>query len=79
MVVGKAYDFLLWLLPKAEKFSRSYRFSVGERLVAYGLDLLLVKRRVTSSVILAIVKFFPERVTPNRIWCLAPASTPRRS
>ena len=28
-------------MPKAETFSRSYRFSVGERVVAHGLDLLL--------------------------------------
>jgi hypothetical protein len=41
VVVGKAYDFLLWLLPKAEKFPRSFRFTVGERLVSNGLDLLL--------------------------------------
>lgn len=40
-MVGKAYDFVLWLLPKAETFPRSYRFSVGERVVAYGLELLL--------------------------------------
>ena len=42
VVVGKTYDFTLWLLPKVEKFSRSYRFSVGERLVSCGLDLLLL-------------------------------------
>ena len=41
-VVTKAYDFVLWLLPKVEKFSRSYRFSVGDQLVAHGLDLLLL-------------------------------------
>ncbi len=42
VVVGKAYDFVLWLLPKVEKFSRSFRFSVGDRLVSRGLDLLLL-------------------------------------
>lgn len=41
-MVGKAYDFVLWLLPKAESFPRAWRFSVGERLVGHGLDLLLV-------------------------------------
>jgi hypothetical protein len=41
VVVTKAYDLVLWLLPKAESFSRSYRFSVGERVVAHGIDLLL--------------------------------------
>ena len=42
MVVGKAYDFVFWLLPKVEKFDRSFRFSVGDRLVSSGLDLLLL-------------------------------------
>ena len=41
VVVGKAYDLVLWLLPKVENLPRAYRFSVGERLVSYGLDLLL--------------------------------------
>lgn len=40
VVVGKTYDLTLWLLPKVEKFPRSYRFSVGDRLVAVSLDLL---------------------------------------
>lgn len=30
-----------WLIPKAEKFPRNYRFSIGERLVGASLDLLL--------------------------------------
>ena len=42
VVVGKAYDFNLWLLPKVEKFSRSYRFSIGDRLTTNALDLLLL-------------------------------------
>ena len=41
-VVLKAYDFTLWLLPKVETFPRSYRFSVGDRLVGSGLDLLMI-------------------------------------
>jgi len=51
IVVTKAYDLVLWLLPKAETFSRSYRFSVGERVVAYSLDLLLalVEASYTSN------------------------------
>jgi hypothetical protein len=40
-VVEKAYDFLLWLLPKVQKFPRSFRFTVGDRTVNVGLDLLL--------------------------------------
>ena len=41
IVVGKTYDLVLWLLPKVEKFARSYRMSVGDRLVSHSLDLLL--------------------------------------
>lgn len=40
VVVGRTYDFVMWLLPKVEGFPRSYRFTVGERLSASGLDLL---------------------------------------
>jgi hypothetical protein len=40
VAVGKAYDFVLWLLPKVENFPRRHRFTVGERLTTHGLDLL---------------------------------------
>lgn len=42
VVVVKAYDLVLWLLPKTEKFPRSFKFSVGDRLVDHALDLLLL-------------------------------------
>ncbi len=41
VVVGKAYDLVLWLLPKVERMPRAYRFTVGERVAAAALDLLL--------------------------------------
>src|SRR5438093_380471 len=41
VVVQKAYDWNLWILPKVEKFPKSYRFSVGQNLVATSLDLLM--------------------------------------
>jgi 23S rRNA-intervening sequence protein len=41
IVVQKAYDWNLWILPKVEKFPKSYRFSVGQNLVATSLDLLM--------------------------------------
>ena len=40
IIVTKAYDLVIWLLPKVERFPRSYRISVGDRLVSSGLDLL---------------------------------------
>ena len=41
VVVEKTYDSLLWLLPKVEKSQRSFRFTLGDRMVTVGLDLLL--------------------------------------
>jgi hypothetical protein len=41
VVVQKAYDWNLWVLPKVENFPRSYRFSIGDHLVAGSLDLLM--------------------------------------
>ena len=42
IVVGKTYDLMLWIVQKVEKFPKSYRFSVGQRLIDTGLDLLLL-------------------------------------
>jgi 23S rRNA-intervening sequence protein len=41
VVVSKAYDLTLWLLPKMEQLPKSYRFSLGQRMVEASLDLLL--------------------------------------
>ena len=41
IIVQKAYDWNLWILPKVERFPRSYRFSVGQNLVSTSLDLLM--------------------------------------
>jgi hypothetical protein len=42
VVVGKTYDLTLWIVQKVEKFPKSYRFSVGQRLIDAALDLLLL-------------------------------------
>jgi hypothetical protein len=42
VAVGRTYDFVLWLLPKVEGFPRSYKFTVGDRLSACGLDILML-------------------------------------
>ena len=51
LVVQRAYDLTLWLLPKTEKFPRSLRFSLGDRIVAVTLALLetLVEAAYTSQ------------------------------
>lgn len=40
-VVVKAYDAALWLLRKVEKFPRSHRLTVGDRIVGEALELLM--------------------------------------
>jgi len=40
LVVQRAYDWMLWIPPKVEKFPKSCRFSVGQNLVQFSLDLL---------------------------------------
>jgi hypothetical protein len=39
-VLESTYQFLLWLLPAVEKLPRSYKFSLGDRIVATALNLL---------------------------------------
>ena len=41
VVVQKAYDWALWIIPKVEKFPKSYRFSLGQNLVAASIELLM--------------------------------------
>jgi len=36
----KMYQFLLWLMPTVEKFPRSHKFSLGERIQNAALDIL---------------------------------------
>ncbi len=37
----KAYDWALWIIPKVEKFPKSYRFSIGQSLVTASIELLM--------------------------------------
>ena len=39
-VVEQAYQFLLWLIPAVEKFPRSQKFLLGDRIQANALSLL---------------------------------------
>ncbi|MCB1037678.1 MAG: diversity-generating retroelement protein Avd [Acidobacteria bacterium] len=40
-VVQRAYDLNKWLLPRVERFSRRYKFSLGDRIQSAALDLCL--------------------------------------
>ena len=53
VVVQEAYEFSIWLIRKVENFPRSYRFSVGDRLVQGILDLLLRLNRLRFLLRLA--------------------------
>lgn len=39
--IQKSYDVNRWLLPRIERFSRRYKFTLGDRLQATALDLCL--------------------------------------
>jgi hypothetical protein len=39
VVFTSCYDLLAWLMPKAEKFPRAFRFTVPQRLMDAALDL----------------------------------------
>lgn len=39
-VVPKAYDLVLWLIPRVNEFPRSQRFVLGERIESAALELL---------------------------------------
>ncbi len=41
VVAQRAYDWTLWVIPKAEKFPKSYRFTLGDSLVKSSMELLL--------------------------------------
>lgn len=38
VLLTRLFDLLAWLLPKAEKFPRSYRFTVTQRMMDAALD-----------------------------------------
>ena len=38
--ITKLYDFLLWIIPKLEKFPRSQKFLIADRIETVLLDVL---------------------------------------
>ncbi len=39
-VITKTYDFLLWLIPMLDKFPRSRKFTLGDRIETNASDVL---------------------------------------
>jgi four helix bundle protein len=39
VVIQKTYDLLLWIIPQIEKFPRSYRFLLGDRIETKLLEI----------------------------------------
>jgi hypothetical protein len=35
----KAYDWALWIIPKVEKFPKSFKFSIGQSMVTKSIEL----------------------------------------
>ena len=53
--ITKLYDFLLWIIPKLEKFPRSQKFLIADRIETVLLDVLdllieMAKSRNTNSM-----------------------------
>jgi len=71
VAVVKAYDFVLWLVPKVEKFPRSHRFTIGDRLIEAALDwlLLLVEASYASRGKADLLRAADRRATSMR-WLL---------
>jgi len=40
VVLEKAYQFLLWLVPTVEKFPKSQKFLLGDRIQSLALDIM---------------------------------------
>ena len=38
--ITRLYDFILWMIPKLEKFPRSQKFVLGDRIETLMLDIL---------------------------------------
>ncbi len=58
-IFSRLYDFLLWLLPRANQFPRAYRFTLGERVQRRALDL-------QETLITAGLRRGPERAVRLR-------------
>ena len=40
IALEKAYQFMLWLMPTVEKFPRSQKFLLGDRMQSAALDII---------------------------------------
>jgi hypothetical protein len=40
IALEKAYQFMLWLMPTVEKFPRSQKFLLGDRIQSAALDII---------------------------------------
>jgi hypothetical protein len=47
--VQKAYDINLWLLRRVERFSRQYKFTLGDRIQTTAIDLSTALVEATHS------------------------------
>jgi hypothetical protein len=67
----KAYDLLLWLLPQAQKFPRSYRFTLSEHIQRCALDfydLLVAAGKTKNPLRLERLRQADIQLEQLRIW-----------
>ena len=66
--ITKLYDFLLWIIPKLEKFLRSQKFFIAaERIEAVLLDVLdlLIEAAYCKPGLVAIRRTFGQGIYKN--------------
>ena len=79
--VPKLYDVISWLLGRVEKFPRSQKFTLGDRIVNVSLDILdtLIEATYTrkrlpllqkANVQLEKLRFLIRLCSPVRVSCL---------
>ncbi|QQR79421.1 MAG: diversity-generating retroelement protein Avd [Deltaproteobacteria bacterium] len=58
LIITKAYDLILYLVPQIAKFPKQYRYSLGEKLEMMSLDFLmtLIEARYSKEKIIVLKK-----------------------
>ena len=70
IVVQRMYEATLWLIPKAMRFPRAHRFTIGDRIVNHSLDLLETLASAAYSTqreLAADAKAVPGGVTAGQV------------
>lgn len=58
VIITKAYDLMLYLVPQIEKFPKQHRYSLGEKFEMMSFDflMLLIEARYSKEKIIVLKK-----------------------